>query len=224
MSDFQRPQDSHAQGAWRWRDIAVHARRPVAVYLAGRPPRPEGRVVFATVLLSSPNSRPWRCRSPSSGRPMRSRSRHRARWRRAIGWFGVCRTHCDDARLWRRARRDGAAHTMARRHFRQGAIERGAAAGDAHLEHMHLPVAAIPSRAQDRRADAGPRTPAATPSRRLCACCCSLATDHRRTGADRRRAAVAFRLALRRRHRSHGCAVHVVHLRGHEWRIGIRRR
>ena len=140
------------------------------------------------------------------------RPRHRAGGARQLARLGLRRAGRDDARLWRHAHRHGAAHPMARRHFRQGGDERGAAAGDAHLRAHASAVAALSSRAQDRRTD--PRARARPQRHRDHRAHGAAATgaDHRRAGADRRGAAVAFRLALRRRHRRHGRALYGVHL------------
>ncbi len=104
-----------------------------------------------------------------------------------------------DRGLWRHAHRDGAAHPGARRPVRQGRDERGAPARGAHLRAHAPALAALPSRAQDRRAHPRARAraqrhrdhradgdPAAHP-------------DHRRGGADLRGAALPVRLALRAR-------------------------
>ena len=55
--------------------------------------------------------------------------------------------------LWRHAHPDGGVHPDARRHVRQGVDACGAAARDPHLRAHAPAVAALPSRAQDRRAD-----------------------------------------------------------------------
>ena len=99
---------------------------------------------------------------------------------------------------------DGGAHPDARRRLRQGVDECGAPAR-LHGVRAHAPaVAALPSRAQDRRADARART---RPQRHR---------DHRAHGdhaggadghrarADRRRAALPVRLALRGGHHRDG--------------------
>ena len=104
------------------------------------------------------------------------------------------------------ARADGAVHAVARRHFCPRRHACGAQARLHHLRSHARIVAALSSRAQDRRPDAragarphrhrGDRAhgdPAARP-------------DHRRTGADLRRAVLAVRLALRAGGRDHGRA------------------
>ena len=53
--------------------------------------------------------------------------------------LGVRRADRDDARLWRHAHPDGAAHPIARRHLRQGGDARGAPARDPHLR-AHAPL------------------------------------------------------------------------------------
>ncbi len=121
----------------------------------------------------------------------------------------------DDARLWRHTRVDGAAHAMARRHLCR---RRHACRAPARLHHLRphaRTVAALPSRAQDRRTDAragarplrhrGDRAhgdPAADP-------------DAGRGDSDVRRAVLAVRLALRARDRDHGRRLHVLHLHRH---------
>ena len=81
-----------------------------------------------------------------------------------------------------------------------------------HLRAHARAVAALPSRAQDRRADAraGAR-PQRHRDHRAHGDPAARA-DHRRTGADRRRAALAVRLALRRGDPRHRRALHGLHL------------
>ena len=62
-----------------------------------------------------------------------------------------------DHRLWRHAHPDGGAHATARRAVRQGGDARGAPARLPHLRAHARIVAALPSRAQDRRAHARAR-------------------------------------------------------------------
>jgi len=113
------------------------------------------------------------------------------------------RTDCDDARLRRHARRYGADDADARRRFCQGGNARGAAAGLSHFRAHARIVAALPSRAQDRRPDARAR---ARPQRHRDDRAHghpATRADHHRTDADLHRVVVAVRLALCRRHRHH---------------------
>ncbi len=118
----------------------------------------------------------------------------------------------DDRGLWRHAHPDGGADPGPRRAVRQGRHECGAPARDPHLRAYAPALAALSSRAQDRRAHPRSRAraqrhrdhradgdPAARP-------------DHRRSADDLRRAALSVRLALRGGHLRHRRAVHVVHL------------
>ena len=118
-------------------------------------------------------------------------------------------------RLWRDAHPDGAADAGARRPVRQGGDARGAPARLSDLRAHAPAVAALPSRAQDRRAH--PRARARPQRHRDHRPHGDPATgaDHRRAGADRRRAAVDVRLALRRDHHGDGRALHGVHLLRH---------
>ncbi len=137
--------------------------------------------------------------------------------RRAAGWLGwaiaapIAMTH----RLRRHAHADGGADAGARRRVRQGGDACGAAHRLPHLRAHARTVAALPSRAQDRRPDARAR---ARPQRHR---------DHRAHGdpaagahhhrgdAGRRRADGAFRLALRRAHRRHRRALYGLDLQRH---------
>ena len=104
---------------------------------------------------------------------------------------------------------------MARRHFRQGGDERGAAAGDHVVQAHAFVVAAVPSGAQDRRAHPRART---RPQRHRDAgahAAPAARADHRRSRDDRLGAAVSFRLALRGGDRAHGRALCRLHLLGH---------
>ncbi len=120
-----------------------------------------------------------------------------------------------DGRLRRDARPDGGAHPGSRRGVRQGGDARGQAARADHLRAYASVAAALPSRAQDRRADPRARAraqrhrdhrPHGDPAARA---------DHRRGRADRRGAALSVRLALRRGDPGHCRALHVVHLLRH---------
>ena len=113
------------------------------------------RVIFATVLLflakfatiAVPYTFKW-ATDALAGRGTAPRGAGQ------LARLGVRRAGGDDARLRRHAHRDGPAHAMARRHFRQSGDECGAAAGDADLRARASALAALSSRAQDRRADA----------------------------------------------------------------------
>ncbi len=96
----------------------------------------------------------------------------------------------------RHAHPDGGADATARRAVRQGGDARGAPACLPHLRAHARAVAALPSRAQDRRAHprAGAR-PQRHRDHRAHGDPATLA-HHHRAGADRRRADVAIRLAL----------------------------
>ena len=71
--------------------------------------------------------------------------------------LGARRAGRDDGRLWRHAHPDGGADAGARRHVRQGGDARGAPARLPHLRAHARTVAALSSRAQDRRPDARAR-------------------------------------------------------------------
>jgi hypothetical protein len=124
------------------------------------------------------------------------RPRHRAGLGQPLACLGGGDAGDDDVGLWRHAHPHGCAHPMARRHFRQGGDERGAAARYAHLRAYASLVTAVPSRAQDRRVDAraGAR-PQRHRDHRAHAAVAALA-DHRRVGSGRLGAAVPLRLAL----------------------------
>ena len=150
MSDFQRPTEHRPCG------LAADA-HPSCGPISGRPIGRDLklRVVFATVLLflakfatiAVPYTFKWATDALAGHGTGAGRAEQLAR-------LGVRRPHRDDARLWRHAHRDGSADAMARRHFRQGGDERGAAAGDADLRARASALAALSSRAQDRRPDA----------------------------------------------------------------------
>ena len=140
------------------------------------------------------------------------RAGQRAGRARLLAGLGDRRADRDDARLWRHAHPDGAADAAARRRVRQGGDARGAAARDPHLRAHARAVAALSSRAQDRRADA---RAGARPQRHRDHRAHghpATAADHRRGRADRGRAVLPVRLALRAGDPGHRRALHVVHL------------
>ena len=131
----------------------------VALHLAGRSPRPEGsRGVRDGADLRRQIGDHRGAVYLQMGDRCAGRPWHRADRGQQLAGLGDGGAGGDDARLWRHPHPDGGAHPMARRHFCQGGNERGAAARAAHLR-AHAPfVTALPSRAQDRRPDAHPRT------------------------------------------------------------------
>ena len=202
-----------ARGQCRRRLIAGDAGPAVALYLAVRPARSEAP---RRVRDRAPVRRQVRHHRGAVHLQMGDRRARRA-WHRAgragqLARLGFRRPGGDDARLWRHAHRDGTADAMARRHFRQGGDERGAPAGDAHLRAYAPALAALSSRAQDRRTDAraGARPQRHRDHRAHGAV--AARPDRRRARPGRRRAARTFRLALRRRRRHHGGVLYVVHL------------
>ena len=202
-----------AEGFRRPRCVAAHAGRSVAIYLALGPRRPEAArdAGDAAALLRQTRHHRGAVHLQMGGR--RAQRPHESAARRAaVDCLRVRGAGADDGRVWRHAHRHGAADAGARRYLRQGGDARGAPARVPHLRaHAHA-LAALPSRAQDRRADAGAR---ARPQRDR---------DHRPDGdpaasaddrgacADHRRADVGVRLALRAGDRHHGRALHGVHL------------
>ena len=99
-----------------------------------------------------------------------------------------------------------------RRRVRQGRHARGAAAGDPHLRAHARAVAALSSRAQDRRIDARARARAERDRDHRADGDPSASADHRRGRADRRRAVLSIRLALCAGDPGHRRVLHVVHL------------
>ena len=85
--------------------------------------------------------------------------RPRQRAGRGVGLAGLGPGRADrhDDCLWRHAHPDGGADADARRHLRQGGDARGAPACLPHLRAHARTVAALPSRAQDRRPHARAR-------------------------------------------------------------------
>ena len=136
---------------------------------------------------SSPSSPPSRCRSPSNGRPMRwpATAPRRSGRTTVIAWALATPVMMTLAYGGMRILM-AAAHAIARRHFRQGGDERGAAAGDAHLRAYAPAFAALSSRAQDRRADARPRTRPQRHRDHRAHGAAAARADHRRSGPDRR--------------------------------------
>ena len=199
MRDFQRPAAPKARGDRRQRRHAAHA-RPSCGPISGRPNRRDlkNRVMFATVLL-------FVAKLATVAVPFTFK------WATdALAGHGTAPLGPDNVIAWALATPVmmtlayggmrilmAAAHPAARRHFRQSGDERGAAAGDAHLRAYAPAVAALSSRAQDRRADAHPRARPQRHRDHRAHGAAAARADHRRAGPDRRRAAVPFRLALR---------------------------
>ena len=196
--------------------LLAHAMRALALYLADRPRRPadagrSGR----SCCCWSPSSPPSRCpftfkwaTDALVGAAERA-GRRRRRW---LTWVvGGADRH--DHRLWRHAHPDGGAHAGARRPVRQGGDARGAPARAPHLRAHAPAVAALSSGAQDRRADARARARPQRHRDHRAHGDPAARADHRRVRADRRRAALAVRLALRRgRSSATVVALHGLHL------------
>ena len=129
----------------------------------------------------------------------RRAGRARQRAGRGVDWlaWALAAPIAADARLWRHAHPDGGADADARRHVRQGRDERGAPARLQHLRAHARAVAALPSRAQDRRADARARARPQRHRDHRAHGDPAARADHHRARADRRRAALSVRLALR---------------------------
>ena len=127
----------------------------------------------------------------------RCAGRHGKRAGHGLAHLGGGRAHRHDHRLRRHAHADGGPAARPRRRLRQGGDVRGAAAGLPHLRAHARVVAALPSRAQDRRPD--PRAGARAQRHRDHRAHGHPAAraDHHRSDAGRRRAHGAFRLALR---------------------------
>ena len=163
---------AEARGVRR-RRLAVHDHaRAVALYLAVRPARPEARgscsrwcccslAKLATIAV--PFTFKW-ATDALTGRGQRA-GRAPSSW---LVWVFAAPI-ADDHRLWRHAHPDGAADAGARRHVRQGGDARGAPARLPHLRAHAPAVAALPSRAQDRRPDARARARPQRASRPSCA-------------------------------------------------------
>ena len=207
---------AQTRGGRRQRRHAAHARPFVALYLAGEPARPEeprdlgDRAAVRRQARHRRGAVHLQMGDRCAGRPRHRAARAGQRHRLGVGDAGD-----DDAGLWRHAHPDGGAHPVARRHFRQGGHERGAAAGDAHLRSYAHAVVALSSRAQDRRTDARSRTRPQRHRDHRAHGAAATGADRRRARPDRRRAAVPFRLALRCRDHDHGRALYVVHLSRH---------
>ena len=176
----------------------------------------KARVVFATVLIFAAKlatiAVPFTFKWATDALAGHGTAPDRGRQLAGLGDGGA---GGDDARLWRHPHPDGGADAMARRHFRQGGDERGAAACAAHLRAHAPSVTALPSRAQDRRPDAHPRTRAQRHRDHRAHGAAAAAADHRRTGFDRLGAAVPFRLALRGGDHDHRRALCRLHLLCH---------
>ena len=216
MNAPQPPARFRAKNFRRSRRAADDARATVAVHLAVGSPDLKWRVMLATVLLLAaklatiavPFTFKWAVDAlTGEAKPPDGRA--------VLGALDLRRARAAHRRLWGDAHPDGAADAGARRPVRQGRDARGAPARLSDLRAHAPAVAALPPRAQDRRAHARARArpqrhrdhrPHGDPAARA---------DHRRAGADRRRAAVDVRLALRRHHHGDGRALHGVHLLRH---------
>ncbi len=185
----------------------------MALYLARRPRRSEdARGVVGGAAAGRETGHPVGAVHLQMGDRCPDRRRHRAGAVVKLDAVADRLAADHDLELRRPARADGGPDAMARRNFRTRGDARGAQAGPSHLRPHARTVAALPSRAQDRRADA---RPGARPHRHR---------GHRAdgdpaTGADHRRgiaadggAAVEVRLALRPRHHDHGRDLYVLHL------------
>ena len=175
----------------------LDAGQPVALYLAVRPCRFEGarlvrdRADFRRQARDHRGAVYFQMGDRRAGGP-----RHRADRTQRLAGLGAGDAGDDDARLWRHAHPDGRAHAMARRHFRQGGDECGAPACVSHLRAHASALAALPSRAQDRRADARARARPQRHRDHRAHVAAAADADHRRGGAGRLGAAVPLRLAL----------------------------
>ena len=196
---------------------AGHDRDPfVALYLAVRPGRPETARARRHGAAAD-----RQVRDPGGALHLQMGGRRACRWwQRAGGGVGLAvlgagRAGRHDHRLWRHAHPDGGAHATARRAVRQGGDARRAAARLPHLRAHARIVAALPSRAQDRRPDAraGAR-PQRHRNHRAHGDPAALA-HHHRARADRRRADVEVRLALRAGDHDHCRRLHDLHLSRH---------
>ena len=178
-------------------DADRHGSSIVAVYLAGRPDRFETARAVRRPSDGGGEARddrhPLRLQMGdrrAGGRPRRRQD--------SVARLAERRRRADD-HLRRAARSDGAVHPGARRAVRRGRDERGAPPRHRGLRPSAPIVAALSSRAQDRRPDARSR---ARPQRDrddhppLDA---DGGADRRRVRADPRRVPVLVRLALRRR-------------------------
>ena len=196
---------------------AAHDRDPsVALYLAVRPPRPQAAGARRHGAAAGRQARDHRgALHLQMGDRCARRPRQRAGRRLRMAGLGARRAGRHDDRLWRHAHPDGGAHATARRPVRQGGDARRAPARLPHLRAHARAVAALPSRAQDRRADPRARArPQRHRDHRAHGDPAALA-HHHRAGADRRRADVAVRLALRAGDHDHRRRLHDLHLSRH---------
>ena len=169
-------------------------------HLAVRPPRPAmaGRVLDAAPARGQARDHRGALHLQMGDRRADRRG-NRAGGAVVLAAVGVRGADRDDHRLWRHAHPDGAAHPGARRHLRQGGDERGAPARLPHVRAHAPALAALPSRAQDRRPDAGARARPQRHRDHRAHGDHAARADHHRARADRGRAALSVRLALRRR-------------------------
>ncbi len=210
------PSSEQAHGLRDARRAVIDAGQSLALHLAGRPARPEAARV---VVDGAAAHRQARHHGGSLHLQMGNRCARRPRQRAGrsvrLAVLGARRAGRADDRLWRHAHPDGGAHANARRRVRQGRHARGAPARLPHLRAHARIIAALPSRAQDRRVDARAR---ARPQRHRdhrahghSAAC----AHHHRAQPDRRRADVEIRLALRGRDHDHRRALYDLHLLRH---------
>ena len=151
--------ENEARGLRRRRRAVSHADPAVALHLAVRPPRPASAACcWRPCCCSPPSSPPSRCRSPSNGRSMRWPGRAARRSRRHPGSPGRSRRRSPMTLAYGGMRVLMAVLTQ----VRDGLFAKVAMHAVRRLAHPHLrahapAVAALPSRAQDRRADARAR-------------------------------------------------------------------
>ena len=190
-----------------------HAGASVALYLAGRPRRPEdARGLVGGAAVGGEGCHAGGAFHLQMGDRCPDRRGYRAGAILELDAVGRCLADHHDARLWRLADPDGRVDPVARRNLRARGDARGAEAGLSHLHSHARIVVALSSGAQDRRIDA---RAGAWPQRHR---------DHRADGdpatrSDHRRghaadggAAVEIRLALCGRNPDHGRDLHVLHL------------
>ena len=203
-------------GIRRPRRAAAHRRAPVALYLAVRPRRPQAARARRHGAAARRQARDHRgALHLQMGDRCARRPRLGAGRGLRLAGLGAGRAHRHDHRLRRHAHPDGGADAIARRHLCQGGDARGAPARLPHLRAYARIVAALPSRTQDRRAHARARArPQRHRDHRAHGHPAAVA-DHHRVAADRRRADVEIRLALRAGDPDHRRRLHDLHLSRH---------
>ena len=217
--DRERPHPTgahhEARDIRRSRRAVSHAGAAVAVYLAAQPARPAApRGVGDRASVRGQACDHGRAVHVQMGGRCALRAGQRADRARFLAGLGDRRADCDDHRLRRHAHPDGRADAVARRGVRQGCDARGAPARDPHLRAHARIVAALSSRAQDRRPHARAGARAQRHRDHRADGHPAIAADRRRGGADRGRPVLHVRLALRARDPGHRRALHVVHVSG----------